>query len=291
MDALHAVPILLFQRLDWAWTFFLLLTRYMALLMQLPGLSGGKQGLMVRVPGALVLSGVSVVSGPAASLPGDWFLGSAALLSEYLLGTMLGMIPSMMLAGLEAAAQMAGVTMGLAAAQLIDPRTGNQSSPLAILTQCLVTCLFLLVGGHHVVLYAAAGLGGTLIPGTYLVGEGSLRLFMERSGNIFTAGVMLSAPVVVALMLTQFVLGVVSKAVPTVNVFIVSFPLTIGIGLTLTCLSLPEMLHYCRSEILTSERQVMIVVDDMQPAKARTAASPLGGAFPPGGKSAAPANP
>jgi flagellar biosynthesis protein FliR len=37
-------------------------------------------------------------------------------------------------------------------------------------------------------------------------------------------------------------MGLISRAVPTVNIFIVSFPLTIGIGLILSLIALPEMI-------------------------------------------------
>ena len=57
-------------------------------------------------------------------------------------------------------------------------------------------------------------------------------------------------------------MGMISRAVPTVNIFIVSFPLTIGIGLILTVLSLPEVLHYSTREILGLEQQVAAVVDE-----------------------------
>ena len=55
---------------------------------------------------------------------------------------------------------------------------------------------------------------------------------------------MISAPVIVALLLTNFVLAIISKAVPTVNIFIVSFPITVAVGLGISILALPEAGHY-----------------------------------------------
>jgi flagellar biosynthesis protein FliR len=56
--------------------------------------------------------------------------------------------------------------------------------------------------------------------------------------------------VVVALLLTNFVLGIISKAVPTVNVFIISFPLTIGVGLTISIIALPEVAVFLEREFM-----------------------------------------
>jgi flagellar biosynthetic protein FliR len=66
-------------------------------------------------------------------------------------------------------------------------------------------------------------------------------------------GVMISAPVIVALLLTNFVLAIISKAVPTVNIFIISFPLTVGVGLGISLLALPEVGHYISQQFLKIE--------------------------------------
>jgi flagellar biosynthesis protein FliR len=40
----------------------------------------------------------------------------------------------------------------------------------------------------------------------------------------------------------------ISKAIPTINIFIVSFPLMIGIGLSISILALPEVVHFLDRE-------------------------------------------
>jgi flagellar biosynthetic protein FliR len=49
-------------------------------------------------------------------------------------------------------------------------------------------------------------------------------------------------------------MGVISKAVPTVNIFIVSFPITVSIGLILSIVALPEMSVYLTKQFLDLER-------------------------------------
>jgi flagellar biosynthetic protein FliR len=59
---------------------------------------------------------------------------------------------------------------------------------------------------------------------------------------------LIAAPVIVALLLTNFVMGIISKAIPTVNIFIISFPLTIGVGFAISILAIPEMAHMLERE-------------------------------------------
>jgi flagellar biosynthetic protein FliR len=74
-------------------------------------------------------------------------------------------------------------------------------------------------------------------------------------------GVMISAPVIVALLLTNFVLAIISKAVPTVNIFIISFPLTVGVGLGISLFALPEVGHYISQQFLKIESLLSAAVN------------------------------
>ena len=90
----------------------------------------------------------------------------------------------------------------------------------------------------------------------------------QRSADVFMYGLLFASPVVVALLLTNFVMGLVSKAVPTVNIFIVSFPLTIGIGLILSLLMIPELMQANEKMITSTESSVSVLLEDATLLKA-----------------------
>ena len=83
---------------------------------------------------------------------------------------------------------------------------------------------------------------------------------MIFSGVLFPMQIAAS-PVIVALLLTNFVMGLITKAVPQVNIFIVSFPLTIGIGLVLSALSLPEIMVLFDREIAGIESTIAVLLE------------------------------
>ncbi|MCB0353334.1 MAG: flagellar biosynthetic protein FliR [Bdellovibrionales bacterium] len=244
------------------WTFFLLSIRFFAMMMLLPGLNGGPQGRYVRTAGILMMAFASSTTSPNATLPPDLATMIVQGFSEALLGLAMGLLPALLIAGVVTGGQLSANTMGLGASQLIDPTLGQTSTSLGRVFGDLTAVLFLLMGGHYVVIKAVSGLGGTIIPGTFVFSEISSQLLIDRTGDIFRVGVMVSAPVIVALLLTQFVMGLVTKAVPSVNIFIVSFPLTIGIGLVLSALSLPELLVFVEREIVGVENSLLVLVED-----------------------------
>lgn len=264
MEELLLFPIRILENLSYVYTFTLLTVRYTGMLMMMPGLSQGQRGILVRIPAIMVMAYASLFSGQMAPMPKDCLDMGLGIFSEAMFGTLLGFIPAMLMSGIQLAGHLSSTTMGLGAAQLMDPTLGIQTTSLGRLMADTMTVIFLLLGGHYVIIYAAAGLGGTIIPGTFLITDSTIKLLMDKSAEIFLLGVMISSPVIVALLLTQFVMGLISKAVPTVNIFIVSFPLTIGIGLVLTGLTFPEMASFMNSYWNSMESSIMQLVVDMQ---------------------------
>ena len=70
--------------------------------------------------------------------------------------------------------------------------------------------------------------------------------------GIFGAAIMICAPVLLALIITDAALGVVSRVVPQINVFAVGFPAKIAVGLLLVGASLPFVAGWISDELQQS---------------------------------------
>jgi flagellar biosynthesis protein FliR len=252
----------LFANLPIAWTFMLLMARFTGLFLVLPGVGGGIMGMMVRFPAIFILSATAALTGQLAQIPGDIVMLAVAFVCEFTLGLMMGMIPMFIVSGAQTAGQIASSAMGLTGSQLFDPSAGGPISDVSRILGDLTIIVFLLLGGHYHVIYAVSGLGATLIPGTFIPGPLSTEAVIEGSAAIFHFAVMISAPVVVALLLTQFVMGLISKAVPTVNIFIISFPVTIGVGLMITILALPDVAKFVSERMSGVDTTIDVVVQE-----------------------------
>lgn len=260
----------IFENLGLIWTFMLLCSRFAGFFTLVPGIGMGERGLMIRAPAMLVFALTAMVSSPQAVLPDNPVMMGAILLSEYMFGVIIGMIPMIVVAGVQTGIQLASTTMGLGMGNLMDPTLGIQVSDISRIVGDITVVLFLMLGGHHVVLHAVSGMSGSIVPGSFFITDFTIDLLIDRTATIFSFGVILAAPVIVALLLTNFVMGLITKAVPTVNIFIVSFPLTIGIGLILIVLSLPDMSTEIIRQISGIENQVIEVVRDTKTVQPST---------------------
>jgi flagellar biosynthesis protein FliR len=259
---LLSIPLMILERLDLGWTFVLYLARFTAVLSLLPGIGMGIQGLTLRLPFIIILSFVSTSVSIPAELPLNMGIMIGAIAGELVFGSMLGMIPALVIAGVQTGMQLASTSMGLGASQLIDPHSGVSVSDISRIYAEVVVVMFLMIGGHHVIIFAACGMGSTIIPGTFIMTEPNMEMLIERTGLVLHMGMIISAPIVVALLLTQFVMGLISRAVSTVNIFIISYPLTIGIGLVIAIMAFPETMRVVGREFVGLENIVAVIADN-----------------------------
>jgi flagellar biosynthetic protein FliR len=226
------------RTLDYIWVFMLLLTRHLGLFLTVPGLGSGATGIAIRIPAIIALSFSATYTTPPQPLPNNVILLVVALVSEVMFGSLIGFIPRFIVAGVQGAGQLASMSMGLNAGQMFDPSSGGQVSDIGRILGDLTCIMFLVSGGAASCIYTVSGLNGIIVPGSFIIGGGAVKLLIERSSEIFSMMIIFSSPIVVALLLTQLVMGLISRAVTTINVFIISFPLTVGIGLLLLIICL-----------------------------------------------------
>ena len=126
--------------------------------------------------------------------------------------------------------------MGFGVANLIDPGTREQTSMMGTFLNLLAVMVFFAIDGHHMLIRGLAYSLEQLPPGTMLA---ALRpdVVLAQFGIMFIYAVMVVAPALFAILLLDVGLGVMARTMPQVNIFIVSLPLKIFLGLTLTAVS------------------------------------------------------
>jgi flagellar biosynthetic protein FliR len=181
-----------------------------------------------------------------ATLPGGiTLLGLfVALGGEIAFGLILGWIAQMLFAAMRLAGQEIEIRSGLGLIHLVDPHEGGQSGVFAAFLELMAGLIFFSMNGHHLLVQALAS-SYNVFP---LAGEKFFARVLEgvigSAGEIFAIALRVSAPVLVGLLLSDMVLGILSRAVPQMNVFMVAQPLQFGFGILLLLLSLPALVWF-----------------------------------------------
>ena len=164
---------------------------------------------------------------------------SGLMLKEILVGVVFSLILACLFAALSSAGSLLDTIIGFSFGALVDPISGNNSTLISNLYAMLAVLVFVVIGGDS---WVIQGLARTYEAVPLLespdIGSATQGVQVAFSA-ILPAAVMVAAPVLLAIILTDVALGILSKIVPSLNVFSIGFSAKIAIGLTVMSASLP----------------------------------------------------
>ncbi len=170
------------------------------------------------------------------------------ILTEVMLGGMIALIARMIFTAVEYGGTVIGYQMGFAAANIFDPQNERQLPLISQFQNVFATLIFLAVDGHHVFFQVAAESYKILPPGAFNISGEAIPYLLILSSRIFFLGIQFSAPILAVLLLSGLILGILARVFPQLNVFLLSFPLNIGLSFTVIGLTLPLVTILLRRE-------------------------------------------
>ena len=138
------------------------------------------------------------------------------------------------------AGRLLDMQMGFGIANLIDPITRTQAPLLGTALNMLALAVFFAADGHHVLVRALAQSLAAFPPGRPLA-ELRPAALVAQFGAMFTLGVALAAPAMLAVLLLDLGFALASRSMPQMNVFVIAIPFKIVVGLGVLALSLRYM--------------------------------------------------
>jgi flagellar biosynthetic protein FliR len=243
--------------------FFLLMLRFSGIGF-IPVFSTRNVPAQWRVVFILALTLLSWQSGLAGTYTGDFFNLAyyGSLFLELILGLSLALVVQFIFAGIQMSGQYLDTQMGFGITNVLDPITGAAAPLLGNFQYVLCMFVFLEIDGHIQLLeamrasYEFIPLGGV----NWLQVETLTMYFFDLFGAIFLTGFKLAAPVMAALLISDFVLGFMTRMVPQLNVFMVSMPVKISLGMVILWLLIPFYIIILNKLLDQMLNQVMQVI-------------------------------
>ncbi len=217
--------------------FLLLTARMMAMLQFAPPFSSGAVPIRVRLA---VSAGTGLALAPLIAAEID--LTSLGLLTavvyQIVVGAAMGAVIALFMAALTAAGSMIDLLSGIGVAVLYDPMTQVQAGPVGRLYQLIMVTGLFIIDGHLLIVrgllrtFDAAPLDG-------LVAADLSEAISAGARDLLLAAAEISLPVLVALAMTEVVLGLASRAAPKLNVLVLGFAAKAMIMLLVLTVSVP----------------------------------------------------
>lgn len=183
------------------------------------------------------------IDAPELTFNGDYIL---LLLKEVLVGLAIGIIAFIILSAIQIAGGFIDFQMGFAIANVIDPQTGAQSPLLGQFFNSLAMLLLLVLNGHHMILdgifYSYQFLPITQFWPAF--GHGDTAHFIVRTFvTTFAIAFQMAIPIVATLFLVDLALGITARTVPQLNIFVVGFPIKIGVSFLVLSIMMGVMIE------------------------------------------------
>lgn len=231
------------------YTFFAVLMRYSVLFSVLPFVGDRVVPAPVKV---LLAFSVSIALFPALVATGSIHPGDAVVWArtpvgiintialEILFGLAIGFTARLAFDGISFGANLVGTAMGFAAAASYDPHQETQTQVIAQIQTAIAMLIFLTLDGHHLMLkaslesYHVVGIGKAAFSSTFN------QKLTHLTAEVIRLGIQIAAPVAISLFSVNIVFGIMSKAMPQLNIFMLSFSVTAIIGFFVMLISMPE---------------------------------------------------
>jgi flagellar biosynthetic protein FliR len=194
---------------------------------------------MKLVLGLAVTVAIAPMAGPMPDVSPASGAGLLILVGQSIVGATLGFAMRIAFAAADLAGDLCGLQMGLGFATFYDPQSAHNSAVLSEFFGVIATLLLLAGNGHLLMLGALAQSFQTIPVSASMLPATTLAQVADWGGLVFRYGLLLSLPLVVAMMIANLALGVLTKAAPQLNIFAVGFPLTIFSGFIVLWIGMP----------------------------------------------------
>lgn len=243
---------------DWMAAYLWPMVRVGAMLLAAPIFSSRQVPVRFRLMLMLLITWMVIPTLPA--MPTADVLshsGFIIMLQQILIGVIMGFILQMVFGALVFGGQVVAYSTGLGFASMVDPQNGVQVPVIAQFYLILATLLFLLSNGHLLAIELVADSFQTLPVAVDGISRNGLLEIIAWGSRLFAGGLLVSLPIVGAMLMVNMGMGVVMRAAPQLNIFSVGFPVTMLLGFALMWVSLPSVFAVF-NEIVEEAFQLMM---------------------------------
>jgi flagellar biosynthetic protein FliR len=244
--------------------FIFILARVSAFIVAIPVLDGTMIPPSFKIFFALSISLILLPLIHITPPPVEMIPLTLGLFGEVLMGLVIGFGARALFSAVEIGAELSGLQMGFGIANIYNPLSGQTDSVIGRFELMLAFLLFFAINAHHILIHSLV-YSFSIVPFSGFIPSGQLtKHLISISGNMFLLGMKIAIPVMVTLLLANGALGLLSRLVPQINIFLTSFAVTIGLGLIVLGASLSVVLALIRNQMSGLEEVLFTLLREVR---------------------------
>ncbi len=178
------------------------------------------------------------------------------IIKEFIVGIVIGFVSYAVFTSIYLAGQIIDMQIGFGMVNVLDPLSNIQVPVTANLYYMLAMTIFLATNGHHMLIKALYQSFDIVPLGSAIFGPKMVDNIVVVFQNMFSVGFKIAAPILAAIIIADVVLGIISKTIPQMNVFVLGMPLKILIGMVIVMITVPAFIYIVT--LLTDDMSIQI---------------------------------
>lgn len=227
-------------------SFLLVFTRISGFFVAAPIFGSRNAPATVKIGFAFFLTMIVFPTVPTveSAIPAGVLAYAIMVMRELLVGMMVGFVSTFVFSAIQMAGNLLDTQIGFGIVNTIDPQSGQQVPLIGNFKYILAIVVFLVTNGHHLLVTAMLGTF-KLFPLNGMVFRPNMAdVVVDMVFGMFVIAMKISLPLLIALLLTDVALGILSRTMPQFNIFVVGIPGKIFIGLIILSLGLPFYIFF-----------------------------------------------
>ncbi|MFH1068818.1 MAG: flagellar biosynthetic protein FliR [Candidatus Glassbacteria bacterium] len=193
-------------------------------------------------------------------LPENLWTYTGVVFKELVVGLALGYISMLIFHGIQFAGDLVGYQMGLGIGNVIDPMSEVQISLIGTLQNLLAVLIYLSLFWDHFLFKSLAASFHVIPIAGVILKEPLIGELTRMTADVFVIALKMGAPLLAALFLADVALGFIARTAPQINVFIIGFPVKVGLGILLLGISLPYFSYVFGKLVANMENNILIAL-------------------------------
>ena len=171
------------------------------------------------------------------------------IISEIITGFVFGIIVDIAFKIIIFAGSLLDLNIGLSMINIIDPNSQTSTTLNGNLLHYIAMMIFFAMNGHHLLIKSIIESFMLLPLGKSILYVDTIWIIVEIIVNYFVIGLKIAIPIVLIIILTDLSMGLISRAVPQINVMILGMPVKMLVGILSISIALPIMVKIFISNI------------------------------------------
>ncbi|HET56663.1 MAG TPA: flagellar biosynthetic protein FliR [Ignavibacteria bacterium] len=185
------------------------------------------------------------------------------VIKEILTGVILGFSVALLFFAISFAGTIIGFDIGMAMAQVLNPTEETNNNVLGEYLYILAILILILINGHHYIIRSIT-YSFTIVPiGMYTLNTEVFDFIVKMGASVFVLAVKIASPILVSFFLVHLAEGIMARVIPQMQVFFVTYPLKIGIGIVMLMVTIPLYVYLIKNLLHSYEDKLYQLIQTM----------------------------